>query len=129
LQNINNLTYSRTFNSVHNLTLTAVFEQQSYKAKGFSTNATNLTFPALGADNLSNINEGGSITSVGAYTNYGLRSFLGRVNYSFKEKYLITGSVRQDASSKFKGATGAVCFPLLDSAGESQKNRFWQRQK
>ena len=113
LQNINNLTYTRTFNDQHNLTVTAVFELQSYKAQGFTTGATNLTFPALGADNLSNINEGGTVTSTGTYSNSGLRSFLGRVNYAFKEKYLLTASIRQDASSKFKGSNQTSVFPSV----------------
>jgi TonB-linked SusC/RagA family outer membrane protein len=113
LQNINNLTYTKTFNDQHSLTVTAVLELQSYKAKGFTTGATNLTFPALGADNLSNINEGGTITSTGTYSNSGLWSLLGRVNYAFREKYLLTASIRQDASSKFKGSNQQSVFPSV----------------
>ncbi len=113
LQNINNLTYMRTFNGQHSLTVTAVFELQSYKSKGFSTGVTNLTFPALGADNLSNLNAGGTTTSSASYSNSGLRSFLGRVNYALREKYLLTASIRQDESSKFKGSNQRSVFPSV----------------
>ena len=111
LQNINNLTYHKVFNDIHNLTVTGVFEMQSFKSSSFSASASNLTYPALEADNLSNINPGGVQTTAAGYSNSGLRSFLGRVNYSLKEKYLFTASIRQDASSKFKGANQTSVFP------------------
>ena len=113
LQNINNLTYHKVFGEVHNLTVTGVFEIQSFESSGFAGSATNLTFPALGSDNLSNINDGGTQTTAASYANSGLRSFLGRVNYSFKEKYLVTASIRQDASSKFKGSNQSSVFPSI----------------
>ncbi|MES2732520.1 MAG: TonB-dependent receptor [Bacteroidota bacterium] len=110
LQNINNLTYVHTFNGVHNLTLTAVFEQQSFNQRGFGAGANNLSFPALGWDNIS-LGESNNASS--SYSRSTLRSFLGRVNYSFQDKYLLTASIRQDGSSKFKGANKYSIFPSV----------------
>jgi TonB-linked SusC/RagA family outer membrane protein len=45
-----------------------------------------------------------------------LLSFFGRVNYVYKQKYLFTGSVRSDASSKFGPSKRTGIFPAF-SAG------------
>ena len=112
-QNSNNLTYKKVFNQVHSFTATAVYEVQSFQSKGFLTNVSNLTFPALGADNLSNINDGGTTASAGYFSNYALSSVLGRINYAYNDKYLLTATIRQDASSKFKGANRSSLFPSI----------------
>jgi TonB-linked SusC/RagA family outer membrane protein len=110
LQNVNNLTYTRVFNDVHHLTLTGVFEQQSYTLRGFGAEAKNLTFPSLGWDNIALAE---SNTASTAYTRSTLRSFLGRVNYSFQDKYLLTASLRRDGSSKFQGNNKYSVFPSV----------------
>jgi TonB-dependent starch-binding outer membrane protein SusC len=54
------------------------------------------------------------ITSAGtSSTKYGLISFFSRINYSFKEKYLLTFNVRSDASSKFGVRNRWAAFPSL----------------
>ena len=123
-QNSNNLTYKKVFNLIHSLTATAVYEVQSFQSKGFATNVSNLTFPALGADNLSNINEGGTTSSAGFFSNYGLTSFLGRINYAYNDKYLLTATVRQDASSKFKGANRSSIFPSIGLGWRISEENF-----
>ena len=123
-QNSNNLTYKKVFNQIHSFTATAVYEVQSFQSKGFATNASNLTFPALGADNLSNINDGGATASTGYYSNYGLTSFLGRINYAYNDKYLVTATVRQDASSKFKGANRSSIFPSIGLGWRISEENF-----
>lgn len=52
----------------------------------------------------------------GTDENWGLLSYLGRVNYSFKEKYFITSNFRADGSSKFPTENQWAFFPSL-SAG------------
>ncbi|SEO13042.1 TonB-linked outer membrane protein, SusC/RagA family [Mucilaginibacter sp. OK283] len=110
LQNTNTLNYSHLFNNVHSLNVTAVFEQQKYTSTGFSANANNLTFANLGYDNLalSTTQSAGS-----AYSGSALISYLGRVNYAFKDKYLLTVSVRRDGSSKFQPANQESTFPSI----------------
>jgi TonB-linked SusC/RagA family outer membrane protein len=57
-------------------------------------------------DNLSNIRNG-----VDANLFYSLVSYLFRLNYSWKDKYLFTASVRRDGSSKFSGVNKFGNFP------------------
>jgi TonB-linked SusC/RagA family outer membrane protein len=110
LQNTNNLTYSHIFNNVHSLTVTAVFEQQKYVTTGFNANASNLTFPSLGFNNLS-LSATQSAGTV--YSKSNIQSLLGRVNYVFNNKYLLTASIRRDGSSKFQPSNRYSTFPSV----------------
>lgn len=55
---------------------------------------------------------------------YRLDSYLGRVNYSFMGKYLVTASIRRDASSKFSPATRVGYFPALALAWKIKDDLF-----
>ena len=121
LQNTNTLNYLHTFNKVNRLNITAAFEQQKYTNNGFSAGASGLTFPNLRYDNLSLA----STISAGAfYSASSIVSFLGRVNYSYLDKYLITASVRRDGSSKFQGNNQYSTFPSLALAWKLSEESF-----
>lgn len=110
LQNTNTLNYSHTFNNVHSLTITAVFEQQKYTSTSFNANANKLTFYNLGFDNLA---LSASQSAGSSYSESALISYLGRINYAYKAKYLLTASVRRDGSSKFQPANRESIFPSV----------------
>ena len=52
----------------------------------------------------------------GVPTGYNLESFFGRANYSYKNRYLLQGSMRSDGSSRFGANNRWAYFPAL-SAG------------
>jgi TonB-linked SusC/RagA family outer membrane protein len=110
LQNTNTLNYSHIFNGVHSLNVTAVFEQEKYTTTMFNANANDLTFPNLGYDNLG-LSANQAVGS--SYSESELRSYLGRINYAFKDKYLLTVSVRSDRSSKFAIQNQESTFPSV----------------
>ncbi len=63
-------------------------------------------FHSSGADSTMNaIGESAERTNV-YETDYVLLSFFGRANYTFKNKYLLTGTLRADATSRFGGPEG-----------------------
>jgi iron complex outermembrane receptor protein len=55
---------------------------------------------------------------------YRLESYLGRVNYSYDNKYYLTASVRRDASSKFSPATRVGYFPAVSAAWKLREDFF-----
>ena len=55
---------------------------------------------------------------------YRLESYLGRLNYSYDNKYFITASVRSDASSKFSPATRVGYFPAVSGAWKLKEDFF-----
>lgn len=110
LQNTNTLNYSHVFNSVHSLNVTAVFEQQKFTTTMFNANANSLTYSNLGYNNLalSTTQSAGS-----SYSGSALVSLLGRINYAYKDKYLLTVSLRRDGSSKFAPENQESTFPSV----------------
>lgn len=113
LQNTNTLHYKHTFNGVHNLDVTAVLEVQKDRSEGFNASVNNLIYPDFKWNNLALA----TFSSMGSnLVTSALFSTFGRVNYSYKGKYLFSGSVRRDGSSKFRGKNKYSVFPAV-SAG------------
>jgi TonB-linked SusC/RagA family outer membrane protein len=110
LQNINTLNYRRIFGSIHSLDVTGVFETQKFVQNFFYAQANNLTFPDLSYNNLA-LAASGSINS--GFSKWTLLSYLGRVNYSLKDRYLLSATIRRDGSSKFQGKNKFSVFPSV----------------
>jgi len=55
---------------------------------------------------------------------YRLESYLGRLNYTFNNKYLLTASLRRDASSKFSPDTRVGYFPAVALAWRLNEEFF-----
>ena len=106
--NENTLTYKKTFDKVHRFEALGGFTMQGniYKRNGYS--ARDLVKESLGLDGLDNSR---SIIPYSATSRWGLISYLGRVNYGYKSKYLFTASMRADGSSKFLGSNRWGYFP------------------
>ncbi len=109
----NTLTYNKTFGD-HNITLLAGFTQQEYKFSRFSAFSN-----ALQSNNLQTLNTSSASAqiAVGGFDDeWAIRSLLGRINYSYKGKYLFTGNIRRDGSSRFSKDNRYGVFPSF-SAG------------
>ncbi|MFD2937155.1 SusC/RagA family TonB-linked outer membrane protein [Spirosoma flavum] len=120
LQNTNNLSYNVTLGN-HSISAVAVLESQQFTDKNFTANATGLTFPQLGYNNIG----ANSAASVGSgYSKWTLLSMLGRVNYAYKDKYLVTAAVRRDGSSKFSQANRYSVFPSLALGWRLSEEKF-----
>jgi TonB-linked SusC/RagA family outer membrane protein len=97
--NENILSYTKAFNENNHLSLTGGFTYQTYFTKissisesGFANNAT---------ENF-NLSAGETINApTSGISEWKLISWLGRANYSFRNKYMLTASIRADGSSRF----------------------------
>ena len=110
LQSTNSLTYTKIINEIHKITATAVAEYQLQQTDYFNAAANNLLFPTLTYDNITLATSNSADAS---YSKATIGSYIGRVNYSLKDRYLITGSVRSDRSSKFRGDNQTSVFPSV----------------
>ncbi len=54
-----------------------------------------------------------------------LRSYFGRFNYSFKDKYLFEANARYDGSSKFTSTNRYAFFPSFSAAWRISQEPFW----
>lgn len=58
-------------------------------------------------------------------TEYAMASFLGRVGYSFDDRYFLVGSIRRDASSKLPKAKNYDWFPSVSGSWKLTSEKFF----
>jgi TonB-linked SusC/RagA family outer membrane protein len=96
--NENTLTYRKRFNKNHNFDAMLGFSSQKTSLKIGNFSSINVGNEMLGVNGLTS----GTPYQVGSYAaENSLLSYLARVNYDYKSKYLLTISARADGSSKF----------------------------
>jgi TonB-linked SusC/RagA family outer membrane protein len=79
---------------------------------------TSTEYITLGNPSTARLTDGGSLDRVSSY--------FGRVNYSYQDKYLFTGSLRADGSSKFSSTWGY--FPSVGVGWVISKEKFFENQ-
>jgi TonB-linked SusC/RagA family outer membrane protein len=122
----NTLTYDKKFNR-HAFNAVAGFTTQKYNRELVAASASGFVNDILKADNLA----AGALINAPAstYNSWSLASFLGRINYSFDDKYLITLTARQDGSSKFGSNNKYGFFPSAAVAWRLSEEKFIQHLK
>jgi len=104
------LSYDRTFSQVHHLTALALFESVDSKSNYFSAGRTEFlssSIDQLFAGNNQTASNNGSASEMGR------SSWINRINYSFKDRYLIETILRYDASAKFPSKSRWGLFPSV----------------
>lgn len=97
----NTLTWDRTFNKDHHFTVTLVQEAEEYRYWSDNIEARNITptdvlgFHYIGGANKSQSSFWTSDTHSTA------AAYLGRLFYGYKDRYMVTGTVRRDGYSAF----------------------------
>lgn len=113
------LTYVKSFGD-HNLDITAgheSFDRTYTENSGFKTvQAANGIFEF---DNFSNITD-----LAGASTRRSIEGYFSRVNYNYKNKYYISGSVRRDGSSVFDADTRWGTFYSVGGSWRIDQENF-----
>jgi TonB-linked SusC/RagA family outer membrane protein len=110
----NTLTYDQTFDD-HKLKVLVGQSAQRYKSYRLVGTAEHVPneregdrYIRLGINSSTRPN---TITDEGALSTY--NSYFGRINYSFRNRYLLTASLRADGSSKFEGDERWGHFPSI----------------
>ena len=107
----------------HNLDVLAGYEQYKYKYQVTDAYNTHLYDPTVGE--VSNAYGPGSDKSVSSYTyNYMTEGFLARAQYDYMEKYVVSGSFRRDASSRFAPGHRWGNFYSVGAAWNMAKESF-----
>lgn len=98
LQTTNNLTYTNKWGD-HALTATVVYEATHSETRYMALNGSGLLTESVG---WWNVNMASSRTVSNSYSEWALMSGVGRVMYNYKDRYMLTGTIRADGSSKFQ---------------------------
>lgn len=107
-----NLSYNKTFSNDHNIEALVGYSAQRFESVSNSVSGTG--FPG---DDVPYLSAATSITAGSSNTTqYSLLSTIARLNYNYKGKYLLSGAVRRDGSSRFGEDRKFGYFPSV-SAG------------
>lgn len=121
LLNENTLTFNKTFKKIHTVDAVAGFTMQKTTTASYGAAANQIPNEALG---VAGIDEGQPVSVASAKSSFTLASFLGRVNYSYRSKYLFTASLRADGSSKFAKNNKWGYFPSAALAWRIDREGF-----
>ncbi|RDI13418.1 SusC/RagA family TonB-linked outer membrane protein [Flavobacterium sp. AG291] len=119
------LTYARTFGK-HNVNATGGYSYYNNIYKGFGAQRSGFVTDLFSYNNLG---AGYNYRLGDVYSYKGesdLVSFYGRANYSFDSKYMITGTVRRDGSSRFGANNKWGTFPSVSAAWRITGEEFMQ---
>ncbi|AWW28800.1 hypothetical protein DN752_00880 [Echinicola strongylocentroti] len=112
LQNSNILTWDRSFNDLHHLKVTGLFEIQQFVNKGFSAGSGQYTIPA----NFYSLNLGTTPSVNASLSKSKIVSYMGRGEYNFDRKLFLTATLRTDISSRFRPENQVGVFPSASAA-------------
>jgi len=120
------MNYNKKFGE-HSLNAVGGYSYQDFNGEGF--NANNSNFPVDGIRE----NDLGSGTfladgraGIGSFKNPSVKlaAFFGRVNYSFKDRYILTAAIRHEGSSKFAPGNRWGTFPGLSLGWRASEESF-----
>ena len=124
----NLLTFDRTFAEKHNLNVVAMYsaEQTTYEQSGASAQDIPADYfqyyaldKATGQANLTGYN----------YWQSGLISWMGRVMYSYDNKYMISAALRSDASSRLAKGHQWHTYPAVSAGWNIARESFMENLK
>jgi len=121
--NENTVNYDLNFNDTHTLSLLGGASYSIFKYD----NQRILAAQGFGSDDITTLNAANNISASGTYTfetKKVLLSYFGRAQYGYKDKYLLTASIRRDGSSNFGRDTKWGVFPSASLGWNIDKEKF-----
>lgn len=115
----NTLTYDKTIGD-HRFDALLGYTTQKSRSTGVDLTASPYT-----NDLIETINGAQTISAWGESVNeWAMISYLGRINYAFKDRYLLTGTFRSDGSSRFGSRRRFALFPSVAAAWRVSEEDF-----
>lgn len=116
-------TYDNLFNDTHRVSGLALFERIDYSNNNFMAYRKDFLTPSieqLYAGSTSGMSNDGSASEMGR------ASFVARINYAFKDRYLIETILRADASAKFPKDSRWGYFPGVSLGWVASQESFFK---
>lgn len=121
--NENILTYNKLIGE-HSFNVLAGYTWQTETGQQFSANATDFLTDLYGS---SNLGAGAKFSNPSSWKSQSqLVSYLGRINYSFQDKYLLSLTGRSDGSSRFGANNKWAFFPSVAVGWKLSEEEFLQ---
>jgi len=118
--------YNKVFKN-HSFNAVGGYSYQDFNGQGFSANNSDFSVDGIGENDLGNgtfLSDGRA--GIGSFKDptVKLLAFFGRVNYSFMNRYIVTGTIRREGSSKFAPGSQWGTFPGISAAWRISEEPF-----
>ncbi|MGI4873567.1 MAG: SusC/RagA family TonB-linked outer membrane protein [Janthinobacterium lividum] len=120
----NTATYHRTFATNHQLTLLAGYSAQYNQTESSTVLGQTGTYTNT---NIQYSSAAGQLFGQVGFTANSLTSVYGRLDYSFKERYILSAALRSDGSSRFGPDNRYAAFPSVAVAWRAGEEEFIKR--
>lgn len=115
--------YGKSFSNGHSYKAMVGFNSELSKDRNFSGYRDGLITPSLPSIDTATGDE--KITS-GSYDQWATAGFFGRVNYDYKERYLLEANLRYDGTSRFLNEKRWNWFPAFSAGWNIAKEDFME---
>ena len=120
----NLLTYDRTFAQKHRLNVVALYSAEQTTSNGQSLSGKNIPNELFQWYNIGACLATDITVSKGSYSQSGLLSYMGRIMYTYDDKYMIQAAVRTDASSRLSPGHQWHTYPAVSVGWNIHKEPF-----
>jgi TonB-linked SusC/RagA family outer membrane protein len=114
--------YENMFGEAHYVKVLAGYNYEQSTYKNLTTQRNGLIFED--AEDIS-LALGQSISTNGGWDRWNILGGFGRINYSYKDRYLVEINGRYDGSSKFPSNQRFAFFPSYSAGWRISKESFW----
>ncbi len=130
---LNNKTYSYTLDNLvyydksfgdHSIGVTLLHSATAYTLESNSLTGNGVPYSPQLWNALTSGTVTGQLSSASNISQYQLESKMARVNYSYKDKYLLTASIRQDGSSVLPAGNQRESYPSVALGWRLDKENF-----
>ena len=118
------LNYNKTIGESHNFSALLGASKESSKRRWFQARKIGIPGNEFGVLGNGEITDESNTYGSGEEWNIG--SYLGRLNYSYKDRYLLEANVRADGSSRFASDKRWGVFPSFSGAWRISKENFME---
>lgn len=115
------LTFDKTFGD-HHLNATAVYEYQGQKIRNENASGNQAS------NDLKTLNNASNVSVQTLITNLNIVSYIGRLTYDYKGKYLLNGAVRYDGGSYWAPGNKWQTFPSASVGWRIDQEEFMKHQ-
>ena len=122
----NYINYNVSIKNKHNIFLTAGHELQQTTSRFYAAQGINISDIFYLKENI--ITNTASTPSIsGSYDKTAFESLFGRINYDYKSKYFVQGSIRRDGQSSLGKDYRYGSFPGVSVGWRPSEEKIWQK--
>lgn len=122
-------TYSHAFENGHAFKVMLGFQSEQGWNNGFGATRNGVMVPGMDVIDITNGTDGSGRTTPpsvnGSRDDWAVAGFFGRLNYSWKDRYMIEGNLRRDGTSRFREDKRWKWFPSVSGGWNIAKEAFW----